>query len=121
RMVRQNEPMVEYPTANHDRFAPLEGRRVVDLGRVVSAPVATAALGALGADVVRVEAPGGDLSWKLPPFVRDDGGVDDERGETGIPLGHLRRSRGKQSVVMDLRTAAGRRSFTGLLAETDVV
>ena len=53
---------------------PLEGIRVVDFGRVLSAPYGTMQLADLGADVVKIEHPkyGDDTRSFGPPFVRDE-------------------------------------------------
>ena len=47
---------------------PLEGVRVLDVTRIVSGPTCCFHLAALGAEVIRVEAPGGDVTWNVPPF-----------------------------------------------------
>ncbi|MFD0392629.1 CoA transferase [Streptomyces nogalater] len=61
-------PMRPRPTG------PLRGVRVVDLTRAVSGPFCTMILGDLGADVVKVEPPAGDLPRFAGPFTRDDTG-----------------------------------------------
>ncbi|MEM7409495.1 MAG: CoA transferase [Myxococcota bacterium] len=100
---------------------PLDGIRVLDVSRVVSGPLCAWLLGALGAEVVRVEAPGGDVTWLSPPFVGPDGVHDGRRGERDLALSPLRRGRGKRSIVLDLKHPEGKRVFTALLAKSDVL
>jgi crotonobetainyl-CoA:carnitine CoA-transferase CaiB-like acyl-CoA transferase len=71
----------------------LEGVRVLDFGRVLSAPYGTLALADLGADVVKVEQPGcGDDTRSFgPPFV------------DGVSTYFLSVNRGKRSVTADLK------------------
>lgn len=100
---------------------PLEGIRVLDASRVVSGPVCCWYLAALGAEVIRVEPPGGDHTWRTKPVVGPEG---DHRGAPGprdVAISPLRRGRGKQSVVLDLRRAEGRRIFKALAARCDVL
>ncbi|CAM5386038.1 CoA transferase [Streptomyces avidinii] len=83
---------------------PATGVRVLDLTRVIAGPVATRTLGALGADVLRIDSP------RLPE-------ADDAHADTGF---------GKRSALLDLAGAgaggAGDRAvLEGLLAEADVV
>ncbi|MFJ4780712.1 CoA transferase [Streptomyces sp. NPDC088762] len=78
---------------------PAAGVRVLDLSRVIAGPVATRTLGLLGADVLRVDAPG------LPE-------ADDAHADTGF---------GKRSALLDLAEAGDRAVFEELLAEADVV
>ncbi|MDT9685489.1 CoA transferase [Streptomyces sp. TRM76323] len=79
--------------------SPCAGVRVLDLTRVLAGPVATRTLALLGADVLRVDAPG------LPesPQAHDDTGL------------------GKRSTLLDLGRSADRRVFDELLAAADVV
>jgi formyl-CoA transferase len=74
--------------------APLAGLRVLDLTRVVSGPFCTMLLGDLGADVVKVEAPGtGDEARRYgPPF---------QGGESAY---FLSVNRNKRGIVLDLRS-----------------
>lgn len=106
----------------HVVVAPLEGVTVIDLGHFIAAPLAAQWLGALGADVIRVERPGGDLSWKVPPFIGPDGAITtDRRAQDQISLNHLKRGRGKRSVVLDYRSEDGRELLYRLLERADVL
>ena len=49
----------------------LEGLRVLELGELVSAAFATKMMGDLGADVVKIESPGGDRARRRGPFPKD--------------------------------------------------
>jgi crotonobetainyl-CoA:carnitine CoA-transferase CaiB-like acyl-CoA transferase len=101
--------------------APLTGVRVVDLTQIIAGPTCTYQLACLGADVIRVERPGGDSSWLVMPCVEPDGELHDTRSAQGIPLGHMKRGRGKRSVVLDLKTSGGIDRLRLLVAEADVV
>lgn len=84
---------------------PLAGVRVVDLGTLLPGPMATLHLAHLGADVVKVEPPGGDPARRLY-----DGAFFDLV------------NRGKRSVVLDLRASrADREVATRLCTAADVV
>lgn len=99
---------------NDDRF-PLPGitdLRVVELGVWVAAPAAAGLLADWGADVIKVEAPGGD------PMRNVFGAIGVER-EMPNPA-YMLDNRGKRSLVLDLRTDAGRARLGELLAEADV-
>ena len=74
----------------------------------------TKLLADLGADVIRVEPPGGDPGRHVAPFVRNTPDVD-----TSIPFLFLHGN--KRSVTLDLETADGRALFRDLAARTDVV
>lgn len=100
---------------------PLEGVRVVDVTRMVAGPVAAWYLAALGAEVIRVEQPGGDLTWASPPFVGPDGVHDGPRRPEDIALAPLRRGRGKRNVVLKLRTPRGQEILRELVAASDVL
>ena len=75
---------------------PLHGIRVLDFTRVLAGPAAALALADLGAEVIKIEPPGtGDETRSFPPF-RD--------GESHY---YLSVNRGKKSIVIDLKSAAG--------------
>src|SRR5919112_426495 len=93
---------------------PLEGIRVVDASRVLAGPFATMLLADLGADVIKIEPPDGDESraWG-PPWWGDPA---DRRSAYFASV-----NRNKRSVVIDLRTDAGRDSLDRLLADADLL
>ncbi|MBZ5739544.1 CaiB/BaiF CoA transferase family protein [Nocardioides mangrovi] len=89
---------------------PLDGIRVVDLTTFLSGPFCTQILADLGADVVKVESPGGDSSRHIPPhFVGDDSAY------------FLSHNRGKRSVVVDLKHPDGRDVVRRMVARADIV
>jgi crotonobetainyl-CoA:carnitine CoA-transferase CaiB-like acyl-CoA transferase len=92
---------------------PLEGVRVVDLSQVMAGPFCTMLLGDLGADVIKVEPPDGDLA-------RGMGGRRLQMtGKDKAPF--LAINRNKRSVVLDLKEPEGRDRLTNLLREADVM
>ena len=100
---------------------PLTGVRLLDLSRVVAGPTCCFWLAALGAEVIRIESPGGDIGWQTYPRVGPDGEHYGPLRERDIPLSPLRKNRGKRSVVLDLQTPAGRDVLLQLVAHSDVL
>ncbi len=92
------------------RGSPLAGVRILDLSRILAGPYATMMLADLGAEVIKIEPPGGDdtRTWG-PPF----GG-----GEAAY---FLAVNRGKKSVVLNLKTEAGKASLSRLIQESDAL
>ena len=88
---------------------PLSGIRVVEMGNLVGAPYGGMALADLGADVIKVELPGGDLSRAFPPFVS---------GESAF---FAAMNRGKRSVVLQPRHPGARRWLAELVRRADVL
>jgi len=88
---------------------PLAGLRVVEYAQYVAGPLCGVLLADLGADVVKVEPPGGDGYRRVMPVAP---GI----GRYFVPL-----NRGKRSVVVDLKTTQGRRTSAQLLGSADVV
>jgi formyl-CoA transferase len=100
---------------------PLAGIRVLDASHVVSGPLCAWLLAALGAEVIRVEPPGGDLTWRTLPFVGPDGVHRGPRRPRDIAISPLRRARGKRSIVLDLKREEARAVFRKLAARSDVL
>ncbi|MDT5080203.1 MAG: hypothetical protein QOJ80_4840 [Mycobacterium sp.] len=88
---------------------PLHGVRVVDLTAVVMGPYCTQIMADMGADVVKVEPPEGDISRYVS--------VGPAPGMSGV---FVNVNRGKRSVVLDLRSEAGVADLRALIAEADV-
>lgn len=87
--------------------------RVIDLAGEIG-QYCTKLLADLGADVIKVEPPGGDPVRRLPPFYHDRPGEQ-------TSLYWLNLNTNKRSVTLDLETADGRRLFEKLAATADVV
>jgi crotonobetainyl-CoA:carnitine CoA-transferase CaiB-like acyl-CoA transferase len=89
---------------------PLQGIRVLDFTRVLAGPSASLALADLGAEVLKVEPPGtGDETRLFPPF------------RENVSHYFLSVNRGKKSLVVDLKTAAGVALAKDLAAKCDIL
>jgi crotonobetainyl-CoA:carnitine CoA-transferase CaiB-like acyl-CoA transferase len=89
---------------------PLAGIRVLDLSTMVSGPLCTQILGDLGADVIKLESPGGDTARRLgPPW------------KAGLSAFFVNFNRNKRSLVADLKTEAGQAVARRLALEVDVL
>ena len=101
---------------------PLEGIRVLDLTVALAGPLGSLLLGGLGAEVIRVESPGGgDIARNNPPYVGKDGIHFGVRHEDEVSLTTLNRARNKKSVTLNLKTEQGRALFMELAKECDVL
>lgn len=97
---------------------PLEGLRVLDLGTRISAPFCAALLGEQGAEVIKVEQPGGgDFMRTMGPFATPADEADGRR----YSLAWAVEGRGRKSITLDLRTPSGQDLFRRLAATADVV
>ncbi|WP_180687604.1 CoA transferase [Streptomyces gossypiisoli] len=88
--------------------APLAGLTVLEAGRRIQAPLAAHLLGLLGAEVVRIEPPGGDPLRGMPPAC------------SGISARWLALNRGKKAVEVDIKSAADRERLREMAARADV-
>lgn len=87
----------------------LSGVRVLELGHAISAPHCAQILADHGADVIRIEPPGGDRTRGALPVVDGDS------------LYFAAHNRSKRSVIVDLKSARGREVFIRLADTTDVL
>ena len=89
---------------------PLAGIRVVDVTTVGFGPYACQILGDYGADVIKVEAPEGDITRSITPY-RNAG------------MGHffLMANRNKRCIVLDLKAESGKAAFLRLVETADIV
>lgn len=94
------------PTARSTPQTPLEGIRILDLTSVIMGPLATRILGDLGADVIKIEPPEGEM-------------LRSAEGARISPM-MLNLYRNKRSVVLDLKAAEGRRALEALIPTADV-
>lgn len=89
----------------------LAGMKILDLSRVLAGPYCTMILGDLGAEVIKVEAPGGSDETRKwgPPF------------QKGISAYYMSVNRNKKAVTVDLKTTEGVATIKNLVADSDVV
>ena len=89
-----------------EQLLPLAGVRVVEFTHMVMGPTCGMILADLGAEVIKIEPPGGDKTRRLP----------------GLGIGFFRSfNRNKKSVVLDITTPEGRATATELVGQCDVV
>ena len=95
--------MSEVPTG------PLQGIRVIDLTTVMLGPFCTQMLGDMGADVIKIEAPSGDI-----------GRLTGTAKRRGMSAAHLAKGRNKRSVALDLKHQDGHAALARLVESADV-
>src|SRR5262245_53480725 len=88
---------------------PLEGTLVLDFSTLLPGPLATLTLAEAGAEVVKVERPGGDEMRAWEP----------RWGSQSVNFALL--NRGKKSVVIDLKDGRDRERLTPLISRADVL
>ena len=92
----------------------LEGVRVLDLTHHISGPYCTKLLADFGAEVIKVERPGGDPARRMAPFFHDE--ADPEKS---LVFAYLNTN--KQSVTLNLKSEKGIQVLRSLVAESDVL
>lgn len=104
-----------YREARDDLPGPLSDLRVLEATTTWAGPMCGCALADLGAQVIKVELPEGEVARRIPPFVAQDA--------EGAPLSFLHSTvnRNKRSLTLDLRKPDGRDLFLRLAERSDVV
>lgn len=92
---------------------PLDGFRILDVTNVLSGPFCGYQLGLLGAEIIKVEAPEGDLARQL--------GANAQWNTQHMGVSFLAQNAGKRSISLNLKTTEGRRVFLDLVATCDAV
>jgi len=95
--------------SNESTNLPLAGLKVIELGQYTTAPFVARHLGALGAQVLKIEPPGGDATRAWPPHQHGQGFFFSLSNSD------------KRSLCLDLRQQVDRARFAELLAEADVL
>jgi len=86
---------------------PLDGIRVLDLGQIYNGPYAGFLLAHAGADVVKVEPPGGEALRK--------------RGGLGVPMSFAMLNTNKRGLIIDLKHPRGKALLIDLARKADVL
>src|SRR5262245_60807509 len=113
-MDRRRTQRAQPNTLRH--MGALDGLRVLELGGEIAAPYASKLLAELGADVCKVEPPGGDPLRAWGPFPR---GAEPDLDTGGGLFRYL--NGGKRSVVVDLETSDGIGWFADAVAGADLL
>ena len=103
KIVRRNPIVPDTP------IGPLQGIRVIDLTTVMLGPFCTQILGEMGADVIKIEPPGGDIGRWTGTYKTK-----------GMSSAYLMKGRNKRSVVLDLKKQDAREPLKRLVESADV-
>ena len=98
------------PDTPQPQAQPLDNVRVLDLTSLGMGPLATQVLGDMGAEVIKLEAPEGDVFRHVVP-----------QGTAGMSHTFLQFNRNKRSVALDLKTTPGQEALNRLIADCDVL
>jgi len=104
------EAVVVRGSSEAEPGGPLSGLLVADFSRVLAGPYCTMLLADLGADVIKVESPGGDDTRRWVPPVRD-----------GVSTYYLAINRNKRSVALDLTSETDRAAAAELARRADIM
>jgi crotonobetainyl-CoA:carnitine CoA-transferase CaiB-like acyl-CoA transferase len=91
--------------------SPLEGVKIVEMTSVVLGPYACQMLGDLGADIIKIEPPGGDTNRNLGPY----------RNHADMSSLFMNCNRNKRSIVLNLKSVRGKAAALEIMRDADVV
>ncbi len=92
-----------------NRGSALAGLKVLNLGRVIAGPLAASILADMGADVIKIESPSGDLSRNMLPK------------KDGISTYFVTFNRSQKGITLDLKTPQGKHILETMIADCDVL
>ena len=92
----------------------LDDLRVLDISQGIAGPLCARLLGDFGADVIKIEPPGGDCGRRMPPFAQNDPNPEKS-------LFFLLTNLNKRGVVLDIETPEGAARFRELARTADVI
>src|SRR2546425_11089210 len=102
-----------YSEARTDLRGPLNGVRVLEATTTWAGPMCACILADFGAEVIKVELPGGEVTRGVPPFVAGT--------NPPISFAHVTVNRNKRSLTLDLRRSEGQELFLKLAKRSDIV
>lgn len=91
--------------------APIEGVKIVEMTSVVLGPYACQMLGDLGAEIIKIEPPGGDTNRRLGPY----------RNNNDMGALFMGCNRNKRSIVLDLKSERGRTAALRVMRDADII
>jgi len=110
-LVKDNAVSKLSETSENTASAPLAGIRILDLSVSVAGPFSSMLLADMGAEVIKIEPPSGDISRKWgPPFVEDNSSAY-----------FYSLNRNKKSISLNLKEAGDKEIFTSLIRKSDVL
>jgi crotonobetainyl-CoA:carnitine CoA-transferase CaiB-like acyl-CoA transferase len=115
--MTDDKPRTDLHNKDETMNKPLEGIKIIDMGRVVAAPWCTQVLGDMGADVIKIERPGrGDeLRTYGPAFLKDPSGKP-----TNDSGHYLTVNRNKRSITVDFTKPQGADLIRNLVRDADI-
>jgi crotonobetainyl-CoA:carnitine CoA-transferase CaiB-like acyl-CoA transferase len=90
-------------------MGPLEGLKVIDLSRVIAGPYCSMLLGDLGADIIKIEKPGGEGTRSLEPTAGGDSSF------------FMVFNRNKRGMTLNFRNEKGQETLRKLIAKADIL
>jgi len=100
-----------YRAARRDLPGPLAGVKVLEVATTWAGPMCASVLADLGAEVIKLEIPGGEVARRLPPLLPG----------TRVTFAHATLNRNKQSLTLDVRQPEGQDIFLSLAARSDII
>jgi len=109
-------------TSSNGRSGPLSDLRIIDMTQALAGPFGTALLADLGADVIKIEPPHGDMARAVPPYPKNYSHPIKDRDKDCDYGGYFASiNRNKRSVVLDLKQTDDREILLNMVEQADAV